>query len=103
MTTEQKNRIVSLRKAGYGYTAVARELGLSKSAISNFCRENGLSGKAHIIEEDNLINEPSRGNTVPAESFEKSRRRVNYKVSVFFADEPNEEAVAEALRILVNA
>ena len=35
MTTEQKNRIASLRSAGQGYTAIARELGLSKSAISN--------------------------------------------------------------------
>jgi len=48
MTTEQKNKIVSMRKAGHGYTAVAREVGLSKSAVSNFCRENGLAGKAYI-------------------------------------------------------
>ena len=33
MTTEQKNRIVALREAGYGYTAVARELGLNKNTV----------------------------------------------------------------------
>ena len=33
MTTEQKTRIASLRSAGQGYTVIARELGLSKSAI----------------------------------------------------------------------
>ena len=44
MTTEQKNRIVSLRKEGYGYAAVAKKLGLTKNAVSYFCRQNGLAG-----------------------------------------------------------
>ncbi|MBQ6482518.1 MAG: helix-turn-helix domain-containing protein [Anaerolineaceae bacterium] len=42
MTNEQKIRIASLRRAGLGYTAIAREIGLTKSAISNYCRGNGL-------------------------------------------------------------
>ena len=51
MTIEQKNKIVSMRKAGYGCTAVAREVNLSKSAVSNFCRKDGLAGKSNIVEE----------------------------------------------------
>lgn len=75
MTTEQKNKIVSMRKAGYGYTAVAREVGLSKSAVSNFCRENGLAGKGYILEETgkkNLICLPDRVNV----SDEKKAKRL---------------------------
>ena len=36
MTTEQINRIVSLRKSGKGYDTIALETGISKSTISSF-------------------------------------------------------------------
>jgi hypothetical protein len=78
MTTEQKNKIVSMRKAGHGYTAVAREVGLSKSAVSNFCRENGLAGKAYIIEETgkkDLLSVPHRVKVGP----EKKARSLENK------------------------
>ena len=107
MTIEQKNKIVSMRKAGYGYTAVAREVGLSKSAISNFCRENGIAGKGNIVEEtgkNELICAPNRVILCAdkkARSLEKQGAAA-FRVTTIFADKPNEEAVAEALRILVN-
>ena len=57
MTTEQKNRIVSLRQAGYGYTAVAREVGITKSAVCKYCHQIGLAEVGN-----DLINKEDRGN-----------------------------------------
>ncbi len=45
MTEEQKNQIISLRKEGCGYTAVANRIGISKDTVKSFCRRNGLAGK----------------------------------------------------------
>ena len=59
MTTEQKNRIASLRSAGYGYTAVARELGLTKSAVCSYCHKVGLAG---VMEKQDLLLPESRVN-----------------------------------------
>ena len=95
MTTEQKNRIVTLRKAGYGYTAVARELGLTKAAVSKYCHKVGLTG---IAEKNDLQLIETRGNvTTTPEPAEKA-----VKVTYHFAEEPNEEVVPEVIRILAN-
>ena len=99
MTTEQKNKIASLRSAGQGYTAIARELGLSKSAISNFCRKNGLG-------ENSLLTEPVRGNTVNAESLENKRQKATEticSVTRVFANEPDPNAIMDVLGMLINA
>ena len=99
MTTEQKNRIASLRSAGQGYTAIARELGLSKSAISNFCRQNGLG-------ENSLLTAPVRGNTVNAESLENKRPKPSETpcvVTRVFADVPDPDAITDVLGMLMNA
>ena len=96
MTNEQKIRIAALRKAGQGYTAIAREIGLSKSAISNYCRENGLGGKKNDLQKP-----PVRVITGEAGKAEKQSAPA-FRVTTVFADEPNEAAVAEALRILTN-
>ncbi len=55
MTNEQKIRIASLRRSGCGYTAIARELGLTKSAISNYCRGNGLGSIIEDVIYDALL------------------------------------------------
>ena len=89
LTTEQKNRIVSLRQAGYGYTAVAREVGITKSAVCKYCHQIGLAGVGN-----DLINKEDRGNV--------GGETKAYKVTYHFADEPNEGVVAEVLRILMN-
>lgn len=89
LTTEQKNRIVSLRQAGYGYTAVAREVGITKSAVCKYCHQIGLAGVGN-----DLINKEDRGNV-------GSETRA-CKVTYHFADEPNEGVVTEVLRILMN-
>ena len=85
LTTEQKNRIISLRQAGYGYTAVAREVGITKSAVCKYCHQIGLAGVGN-----DLINKEDRGNVGGG------------KVTYHFADEPNEGVVTEVLRILMN-
>ena len=105
MTTEQINQIVAMRKSGYGYDAVAQETGISKSTISSFCKKNGLAGKTRKTEKNDLNCTPDRGNVGDGkkpETLGKSRRAANFKVTVSFAEEPNEAALAEALRILTN-
>ena len=99
MTTEQKNRIASLRSAGQGYTAIARELGLSKSAISNFCRKNGLG-------ENGLQIEPVRVNTVRAESLENKRPEASEKVCSVTRDsagEPEQSAITDVRGTMLEA
>lgn len=38
MTNKEKQIIIELRKSGLGYGAIATELGISKNAVSAFCR-----------------------------------------------------------------
>ena len=101
MTTEQKNRIVSLRKAGEGYAAIAQRLGVPKSTVSSYCRKNGLGNIVEETGKKNLISVPHRVKLEPAKKQGNSRVPA-FKVTTVFADEPNEAAVAEALRILTN-
>lgn len=41
MTTEQKDRIISLRNSGRSYAEIVQELGMGKSTVSNFCLQKG--------------------------------------------------------------
>ena len=51
MTAEQKEKIISLRRENYGYSAIANRLGLSKDSVKAFCRSHGLAGiKACTVE-----------------------------------------------------
>ncbi len=45
MTDRQKQQIIRLRKEGFGYTAVANKVGISKDTVKSFCRRNGLAGE----------------------------------------------------------
>lgn len=45
MTSEQKQKIVSLREQDFGYATIADTLGLTKNQVSAFCRRNDLTGK----------------------------------------------------------
>ena len=51
MTKEQKERVREMRRAGKGYATIARELGLTKSQVSSFCRRQGLTGVAGAARE----------------------------------------------------
>ena len=92
MTVEQKDRITALRNSGKSYAEIARELRLGKSTVSNFCLRNGIN---------NLLSDPVRGNTVHAGSVEKQSVPA-CKVTVTYAEKPNEAALANALKILMN-
>lgn len=94
MTTEQKSKIVSLRNAGYGYAAVAKEIGMSKSAVRKFCQEVGMSG---MLEKHDLLLPETRANVDTTKG-----SGVTCKVTHVFADEPNEKVLPEVIRILSN-
>ena len=94
MTTEQKSRIISLRNAGYGYAAVAREIGMSKSAVRKYCQGIGMSG---AMEKHDLQLPESRANVDDTKG-----SGITCKVTYVFADEPNENVVPEVIRILSN-
>ena len=101
MTNEQKIRIASLRRAGCGYNAIAREIGLSKSAISNYCRGNGLG--SIIVDKEKKDLQKSSVRVINGTAGNVDKQSVPaFRVTTIFADEPNEAAVAEALRILTN-
>jgi len=44
MNTDQKDKIRELRADGFGYSAIADALGLTKNQVSAYCRRNNLSG-----------------------------------------------------------
>ena len=54
MTNEQREKITTLRYQGYGYTAIANSVGLSKDSVKSYCRSHGLAGekaKSHSLAE----------------------------------------------------
>lgn len=44
MTTEEKEKIIQLRKAGICMAQIGEELGISKNIVKSFCRRQGLAG-----------------------------------------------------------
>lgn len=96
MTVEQKDRITALRNSGKSYAEIARELRLGKSTVSNFCLRNGVE-----LGKNSLIDSPFRGNVVHAGGLEKQSVPA-CKVTVTYAEKPNEAALADALKILMN-
>lgn len=54
MTNEQREKITALRHQGFGYTAIANSVGLSKDSVKAYCRTHGLAGekaKSHSLAE----------------------------------------------------
>lgn len=45
MTNEQKLQIKQLRESGFGYTAIAESLSLTKFQVSSYCYRNDLGGR----------------------------------------------------------
>lgn len=54
MTDRQKQQIIRLRKEGFGYTAVANKVGISKDTVKSFCRRNGLAGEMAAAQGDSV-------------------------------------------------
>ncbi len=76
MTNEQRKSITTLRSQGYGYTAIAKTIGLSKDSVKAYCRSHGLAGvlaksNAHLsVETDRCL----QCNT-PISQIPKQKRR----------------------------
>jgi len=45
MTECQKAEVAGLRRAGLGYTVIAKKMGMPRDTVRSFCRRNGLNGK----------------------------------------------------------
>ena len=45
VTNEQREKITALRHQGFGYTAIANSVGLSKDSVKAYCRTHGLAGE----------------------------------------------------------
>ena len=120
MTANQKRRITLMRQNHVGYAAIANELKLPLSTVKAFCRRNGLqaSDLASDTQPENisetspdidLISAGSRGNSTTAtkpESLAKpgfSDDQPICEVTITYADEPDEAAVADVLDMLRSA
>ncbi|MHB1154068.1 MAG: RNA polymerase subunit sigma-70 [Eubacteriales bacterium] len=44
MTNEQRKQITAMRQDGFGYTTIAKAVGLSKDNIKAYCRTHDLAG-----------------------------------------------------------
>ena len=59
MKTDEKNKIITLRREGHSMTEIADQLGLSRNTVKSFCRRNGLTGDAESIPMMTITDEPS--------------------------------------------
>lgn len=120
MTANQKRRITLMRQNHVGYAAIANELKLPLSTVKAFCRRNGLQASdlasdtqpeniAEASPDIDLISAGSRGNSTTAtkpESLAKpsfSDDQPICEVTITYADEPDEAAVADVLDMLRSA
>jgi len=58
MTNEQREKITALRHQGFGYTAIANNVGLSKDSVKAYCRSHGLAGEK--AESHTLVDVPTQ-------------------------------------------
>ena len=120
MTLEQKNQITRMRENNLGYAYIANEMGISVNTIKAYCRRNDLSGNRSLSDtqpekasgtSDRIdLNSAGRhGNTTTAKkpgcvgNTDVVGDQQVWDVSVSFADEPDETAVADVLTMLKNA
>lgn len=108
MKNSEKQQIANLRERGLGYAQIAKKLGLSKGTVGTFCRRNGLGEDSTPDVKNSLLSGAVRGNTdtgKPPEAFEirySKGPEVTCDVTVIYAEEPDEAAVADVLSILRN-
>lgn len=49
MDSQQADRIRELRIKGEGYRSIAREVGLTRDIVRNYCKSHGLDGYAEVL------------------------------------------------------
>ena len=117
MTDQEKQRIAVMRSAGESYKAIAKALNLLCNTVQTFCRRNQLTGTragssalkdfSATSATDGLLSAPKGGNSNAAEAPGKpentgvSRKNTTFKVKLEFADEADESAVQDVLRMLM--
>ena len=117
MTDQEKQRIAVMRSVGESYKEIAKTLNLSLNTVQTFCRRNMLTGKragSFSLEDlsinpavNGLLSVSNDGNTnanktsVNLENTGVSRRQPTVKVKLEFADEPDETAIRDVLRMLM--
>ena len=120
MTDLQKKRITKLRQQGFGYASIAAELKMPVGTVKTFCRRNNLqtgdlasdTQPENISESSpdiDLLSAENRGNTTACkrprglENTEFSDGQPVCEVTVSFADEPDQGAIADVLDMLTHA
>ena len=71
MTNEQKERITAMRHDGYGYTTIAKAVGLTKDNVKAYCRAHDLAGVSDGVHADG----PADLADLPAPGDESAVRR----------------------------
>ncbi len=51
MTKEETKRIAELRKKGYGYCRISKEMNISVNTIKAYCKRHGLGGQPKVVAE----------------------------------------------------
>ena len=117
MTDQEKQRIAVMRSVGESYKEIAKTLNLSLNTVQTFCRRNMLTGKRagssgpedlsikpavngllSVSNDGNTIGDKTSGNP---ENTGVTKGRPAVKVKLEFADEPDETAVRDVLRMLM--
>ena len=117
MTSREKQQIAAMRSTGNSYKGIAEKLGLSVNTVKTFCRRNNLTGvrpDAFSAEDlpsetstHRLLSETDDGNTTDAEAPKEVTRtgasagRQNFRVTLEFAEEDDETAVADVIQMLL--
>ena len=118
MTDAQKKMIAKMRGLGAGYTEVAKQLDLPVGTIKTYCRRNNLTGDRRDTQPkkkskkpgiNDLIDAEKRGNSTTADQPEGLENtgvfppKAVCEITISFADEPDEMAVADVMRMLRTA
>ena len=117
MTDQEKQRIAVMRSTGESYKGIADALNLSVNTVKTFCRRNQLTGTraglstpedlSAMPATDGLLSASKGGNSTVTETPGRlentgvSRKQPAFKVKLEFADEADESAVPDVLRMLM--
>ena len=73
MTAEQKTAVTNLRKQGYGYMKIAKQLDLTVSSVKSFCQRNQIdNGIENIAVQTDVIQKKEPEIKIVAPSKEES-------------------------------
>ena len=72
MTNEQREKITTLRHQGFGYTAIANSVGLSKDSVKAYLMANAdIAEKVEAQVRENLLKQSSAAPSAPAKAAER--------------------------------